>query len=146
MRFRLILDPNAEEEVCATVHERSALTDELEGLVVRYTGADRLVGYADEERRLLHFEEVACVFVESGKTYAVTREGERFGLRQRLYEVETVLPGGFLRINKSAIGNVACMERFTVSLAGAVDVIFKGGYRDYVSRRCFADIKRRLLK
>ncbi len=146
MRFRLILDKNAEEEVCATVHERSPFIDELEGLVARHSGTDRLVGYADDERRLLHFEEVACVFVEAGKTYAVTREGDRFLLRQRLYEVEAALPGGFLRINKSAVGNVMGMERFTVSLTGAVDVIFQGGYRDYVSRRCFAAIKRRVLK
>ena len=146
MRFRLILDTNAEEEVRATVHERSTFTDELEGLVARHSGTDRLVGYADDERRLLHFEEVACVFVEAGKTYAVTREGERLLLRQRLYEAEAVLPGGFLRINKSAIGNVACMERFTVSLAGSVNVLFQGGYCDYVSRRCFAAIKRRVLK
>ena len=30
------------------------------------------------------------------------------------------------------------------AFSGSVDVIFKSGYRDYVSRRCFADIKKEL--
>ena len=35
MRFELIIDERAEETVTATVHRRSALTDELEALVLR---------------------------------------------------------------------------------------------------------------
>ena len=30
MRFRLIIDKNSEEEVVATVHDRSALIDQIE--------------------------------------------------------------------------------------------------------------------
>jgi len=30
-----------------------------------------------------------------------------------------------------------------VTYSGAVDAVFKCGYRDYVSRRCLAQIKRR---
>ena len=49
----------------------------------------------------------------------------------------------FIRINKSALANEAHLERFTASFNGAVDAVFRSGYREYVSRRCFAEIKRR---
>ena len=48
-----------------------------------------------------------------------------------------------MRINKSALANEAHLERFTASFNGAVDAVFRSGYREYVSRRCFAEIKRR---
>ena len=54
-----------------------------------------------------------------------------------------LLPSSFLRLSKSALGNEAQLERFSASFSGAVDAIFKCGYREYVSRRCFAQIKRR---
>lgn len=54
------------------------------------------------------------------------------------------MPDSFLRINKSALANRERIDRFTVSFNGAVDVIFKSGYRDYVSRRCFRVIKERM--
>ena len=42
MKFKLIIDKEKEEEIVATVHSRSALTDEIEALVSRYT--DRIPG------------------------------------------------------------------------------------------------------
>ena len=81
--------------------------------------------------------------VLDGKTYAVTRSGERCRLKLRLYELEAMLPASFILINKSALANEAHLERFTASFNGAVDAVFRSGYREYVSRRCFAEIKRR---
>ena len=84
-----------------------------------------------------------CITVLDGKTYAVTRSGERCRLKLRLYELEAMLPASFIRINKSALANEAHLERFTASFNGTVDAVFRSGYREYVSRRCFAEIKRR---
>ncbi len=137
MDFRLIVDKTAEENVTATVHAPNALTDELETLVRQYTGTDTLTGYAEGERRLLHFGEITCIYVEGGKTYAAAADGGIYQLR---------LPAAFIRFNKSAIGSLQQLERFTSSVTGAVDAVFRGGHREYVSRRCFADIRRRLEK
>lgn len=146
MKFKLILDTSQEETVVATVHERSALTDELEALVLRFSGADRVSAYTEDGMRMLPFQEIECVTVVDGKTYAITPSGERFRLKLRLYELEAMLPASFIRINKSAIANEAHLLRFTASFNGAVDAVFRSGYREYVSRRCFADIKRRYDK
>ena len=57
--------------------------------------------------------------------------------------MESLLPSNFIRINKSALANTAQLDRFAVCFTGAVDAVFQSGYREYVSRRCFADIRRR---
>ena len=143
MKFRLIVDKTKDEEITATVHEPSTLTEQVEQLVLAYTGTDRVTGYIEDDRVLLYFADIACITVLEGKTYAIDKAGKQYRLKQRLYELESVLPSSFIRINKSAIANEAHLERFSASFSGAVDAVFRGGWREYVSRRCFAQIKRR---
>ena len=143
MKFKLIIDEKKDEEVVATVHERSPLTDELEALICRYTGADRVIGYREEDMTVLSFSDIECITVLDGRTIAVMENGKQYRLKQRLYELEKILPANFIRINKSTLANETRLERFSPSFSGAVDAVFKSGYRDYVSRRCFAQIKRR---
>ena len=142
MKFRLIIDKEKEEEVVATVHERSLLIDEIEALISRHT--DRIPGYTEDDIKMLSVSEIECVTVLDGKTYAIDSKNCRYRLKQRLYELETQLPPSFIRINKSTLANESALDRFTVTIAGSVDAVFKCGYREYVSRRCFAQIKRRL--
>lgn len=144
MDFRLVVDKTAKEEVVATVHERSPLTDQIEMLVMQYEGNDRIAAYTEDDVRMLTFSEIECITVLDGKTYAVDTKGERYRLKQRLYELEEALPACFIRINKSAIANENRLERFSAAFSGAVDAVFQSGYREYVSRRCFAAIKRRI--
>ena len=143
MKFKLIIDKNKEEEIVATVHEPSALTEKIQQLVLEYTGADRITAYGEDDTKRLKFQEIVCITVQDGKTYAVDETGKQYRLKQRLYELEAVLPPSFIRINKSAIANENQIQKFAANFSGAVDVVFKGGYREYVSRRCFAQIKRR---
>ena len=96
--------------------------------------------------RILEVSEIECVTVLDGKTYAIDAENRRYRLKQRLYELEELLPPSFIRINKSALANEKRLERFTASFSGAVDAVFRCGYREYVSRRCFAQIKRRFAE
>ena len=141
MKFRLIINKEKDEEVVATVHHRSPLIDEIEALISRHT--DRIPGYMDDEIKLLAVSEIECITVLDGKTYAIDSENKQYRLKSRLYELEATLPAYFIRINKSALANEKALDRFAVAYTGAVDAVFKCGYREYVSRRCFAQIKRR---
>ena len=141
MKFRLIIDKEKDEEVVATVHHRSPLIDEIEALISRHT--DRIPGYMDDEIKMLSVAEIECITVLDGKTYAIDSENKKYRLKSRLYELEQQLPSSFIRINKSALANEKALDRFAVAYTGAVDAVFKCGYREYVSRRCFAQIKRR---
>ncbi len=144
MKFRLIIDKEKDEEVVVTVHDRSALIDEIEALIQKHAGTDRIPGYTEDDIKMLSVSEIACVTVLDGKTYAIDSNNRRYRLKQRLYELEEQLPSSFIRINKSSLANESALDRFTVTIAGSVDAVFKCGYREYVSRRCFAQIKRRL--
>ena len=142
MKFQLIIDEEKEEEVVIIARQRTALIDEIEALVTKHTG--RIPGYIDEEIKMLSFAEIECVTVLEGKTYAIDKHNKQYRLKQRLYELEAQLPASFIRINKSTLANETCLDRFAVTYSGAVDAVFQCGYREYVSRRCFAQIKRRL--
>lgn len=143
MKFRLIIDREKPEEVVATVRERSSLTDQIEALVLQYAGTDRIPVQTEDEVKLLRYADMECISVLDGKTYVTDVRGDRYRIRLRLYELEKLLPTSFIRINKSAIANETHLERFAATFSGAVDAVFRSGYREYVSRRCYAEIKRR---
>lgn len=143
MKFTLNIDKTCDEEITATVHAPSELTERIEALVREYMGQDKLPVYTEDEMKMLPIAQIECITVIDGKTWAIDCGGKRYRLKGRLYEVETLLPSTFIRINKSALANTARLDRFAVCFTGAVDAVFQCGYREYVSRRCFADIKRR---
>lgn len=144
MRFNLILDPGAEESVTVIAHRRSDFTDRLEALVQRQAGLVQIAAYSEDGMTPLRIADIECITIEDGKTYAIDNVAKRYRLRYRLYELEELLPPFFIRINKSALANENRLERFTASFSGAVDAWFRCGYKEYVSRRCFKEIKRRL--
>ena len=141
MKFKLIIDKEKDEEVVITAHQRTALIDEIEALISKH--ADRIPGYTEDDIKMLSVAEIECVTVLDGKTYAIDSKNRQYRLKQRLYELEQQLPSSFIRINKSTLANESRLDRFQVTYAGSVDAIFKCGYTEYVSRRCFSQIKRR---
>ncbi|MBE6986776.1 MAG: LytTR family transcriptional regulator [Ruminococcaceae bacterium] len=141
MKLKLIIDKEKDEEVVITAHQRTALIDEIEALISKHT--DRIPGYTEDNIKMLSVSQIECITVLDGKTYAIDHKNRRYRLKQRLYELEQQLPSSFIRINKSALANEARLDRFQVTYAGSVDAVFKCGYTEYVSRRCFAQIKRR---
>ena len=143
MKFKMIIDQTKDEEIVATVHAPSDLTEKIQQLISEYTGTDRVAAWLVADIQMLPFCEIVCSKVLEGKTLAVDRNGKKYRLKQRLYELEAMLPPSFIRINKSSIANERLIERFAANFSGAVDAVFRGGYREYVSRRCFAQIKRR---
>lgn len=143
MKYKLIIDKNAEEEIIAIVHAPSSLTQRIEDLVRRYSGAESIPGYGEDEMRRLGFSEIECITVIDRKVIAIDTDGNRYSLKDRLRDLEGVLPSYFIRINKSTLANEHRIARFDAAFSGGVDAVFRCGYREYVSRRCFAEIKRR---
>lgn len=143
MKYKLIIDKNAEEEIIAIVHKPSSLTQQIENLVCSYSGADSIMGYKEDEMRKLAFEEIECITVQDRKVMAIDSNGKTYRLQERLRDLEDILPSYFIRINKSALANEHCISHFDAAFSGGVDAIFQCGYREYVSRRCFSEIRRR---
>ena len=143
MKYRLIIDKDAQEEIIVVVHAPSALTREIENLVSSFSGADSLMGYREDEMRRLAFSEIECITVLERKVIAIDTQGNRYRVQDRLRNLEEILPSYFIRINKSTLANEHRIDRFDAAFSGGVDAVFRCGYREYVSRRCFAQIRRR---
>ncbi|MBE6931808.1 MAG: LytTR family transcriptional regulator [Ruminococcaceae bacterium] len=143
MKYKLVIDKNAEEEIIAIVHAPSTLTQQIENLVCSFSGSDSVMGSREDELRKLAFDEIECITVLDRKVIAIDREGKHYRVQDRLRDLESVLPSYFIRINKSTLANEHCIVRFVAVFSGGVDAVFRCGHRDYVSRRCFAEIKRR---
>ena len=143
MKYKLIIDKNAEEEIIAIVHEPSSLTQQIENLVYSYSGADYLMGYRDDEMRKLAFSEIVCITILNRKVIAIDAKGNHYSLKDSLRDLEGILPSYFIRINKSSLANEHHIARFDAAFSGGVDAVFRCGYREYVSRRCFAEIRKR---
>ena len=143
MKYKLIIDKNVEEEIVAIVHAPSSLTQQIENLVCSFSGLDSIMGYRDNEMRKLVFDEIECITILNRKVIAIDAGGTHFALKDRLRDLEAILPSYFIRINKSTLANEHRIARFDAAFSGGVDAMFQCGYREYVSRRCFAEIRRR---
>lgn len=146
MKFMITVDSNAEESVSVVVNKKNSFIDDIENLVRNYSGENEITVYSENEFLKLNFENVECIFVMGGKTELISADGKHYFIKERLYEIEQLLPGYFVKINKSAIANERAISRFKSDFSGGVSVEFKCGHSDYVSRRCFAEIKRRMKR
>lgn len=143
MKYTLIIDADAEEEITVVAHAPSSLTQQIEDLVRDFSGADRIMGYRDDEMRRLTFGEIECITIHSRKVIAIDTKGNHYRIQDRLRDLEAVLPTYFIRINKSTLANEHRILRFDAAFNGGVDAVFQCGYREYVSRRCFSEVRRR---
>ena len=143
MKYKLIIDKDAEEEIRIIARAPSSLTQQIENLVFSFAGAECIMGYRDAEMRKLTFSEIECITILDRKVMAIDTRGIHYRLQDRLRDLEEILPSYFIRINKSTLANEHRIARFDAAFSGGVDAVFQCGYREYVSRRCFAEIRRR---
>ena len=146
MKYKLIIDKDAPESVIVTARAPSALTQKIEDLVRSCSGTDSILGFREDELRRLLFSDIECITILDRKVMAIDREGKGYRIQERLRDLEQLLPSYFIRINKSTLANEHRIARFDAGFSGSVDAVFQCGYREYVSRRCFAQIRRRYEK
>ena len=141
MKLRIVIDKENEEQILIYAHEKTPLVESIERLVEN--DGFYLIGHSDKGAQKLALDEVYCFITEDGKTFALT-EKEKLVVKSRLYVIEDRLDNSFVRLNQSCIGNIGKMKRFEAGFSGSLTVIFKNGYKDYVSRRQLKTVKERL--
>lgn len=141
MKFRFFIDKERDEEVIVYAHKKIKLIEDIENLVAE--NSFELMGFLEREAVKLDLADVYCFISENNKIYAVCEQG-KYLLRLRLYQLEENLSENFIKINQSCIANIRKMKKFDASFTGTLTVIFKNGYKDYVSRRNVKRVKERL--
>ena len=141
MKCTVIITDDREEIVIYT-KERSELVNKIEAIAE--ADSHELIGTDGRgESFILSPDEITALTVIDGFVWAILDTG-RLKLRERLYELEERLPKSFVRINKSTLANVDRIRSFSTGFGCSLDVIFKNGYKDYVSRRQIKAVKERL--
>lgn len=141
MKYTLNLDKKREEEIIIFAHEKNELIESIEKLL--QNDSVNLIGYKGQQIFKLDLKDIFCFTVEDSKIYAIL-EKEKLLVKQRLYLIEQMLDNGFVKINQSCIANIKKIDHFDASISGSLIVIFKNGYRDYVSRRQIKSVKERI--
>ena len=83
MKYKLIIDRDAQEEIVATVNAPSPLTEEIENLILRYSGLEYIIGFRDDEMRKLAFSEIECVITEDRKVIAIDAQCNKYIIKDR---------------------------------------------------------------
>ena len=135
MKFTLIVDPEKDEEIVATVHARSPLTDTIESLLLQHSGSGQLAAFTEEDITILPYDRIACITVQNSKTFAIDIDGNRFRLRQRLYELEEMLKAKhFLRISKPMLVNLMKIKSIQPAFNGRFTAVLSSGEKIIISR------------
>lgn len=140
MEIKIFIDKSADEKILIYAHEKNELIEEIEK-IVHENNLD-LIGYKANEAVRLNIININCFISENDKIFALA--DDKYQVKQRLYQIEDKLDDNFIRINQSCIANIRQIERVQATFSGAFDVVFKNGYRDYISRRNLKSVKERL--
>ncbi|MBQ9744108.1 MAG: LytTR family transcriptional regulator [Clostridia bacterium] len=140
MKCHIILG-SEEEKIVIYARERTVLIDEIERLAEGES--TQLIGYGDGAIYKLEPENIECIISEDGRVYAICDKG-KLRVKERLYVIEKMLEGVFIKLNQSCLANIKMIDRFESSFAGAIRAVFKSGYKDYISRRQLKAVKERI--
>ena len=141
MKYKLIIDESKEEEIVIVCHYKRDIFDQIEQMI---NNADNsLIGYENEDIVMLNYSDVHCFISENNKVYALT-DKNKYLIKKRLYQIEEELDLNFVKINQSCIANIKQIKKFSASFNGFLQVHFKNGHSDYVSRRELKNVKERV--
>jgi DNA-binding LytR/AlgR family response regulator len=103
-----------------------------------------IITVLDGERiKVLRPEEIYMTRIENEKTVVYART-EKYNSNKRLYEMESILGSGFMRISKSVLVNLKYLECVEPSLGGVMLLVLKNGCKDYISRKYLPAFKKYL--
>ena len=144
MKLRIEIDGNLEET--EIVIKTPDLTDEIADLqrLLQESKAPRLTFYKGTGEYYLDLSEILFFETDGEKIYGHTRE-EAYEVRQKLYELEEILPIAFCRISKSTIVNTKQIYSIEKSFSGTSTVNFYQTHKQvHVSRHYYQLLKERL--
>lgn len=138
MKIRMEIDDKLEnEEIVIRCRELNDEVAALQRQIAKSVNTSMHLHVEKGEREyFLPLEEI--LFLETaGSVVAVHTREDIYSTRQRLYELEELLPGSFLRISKSTIVNTGRIRSVRKNLAGASEVEFAGTTKKTFASRSY---------
>ena len=144
MKVRIELDPQMDEP--EMIIRAPRLTEDVARLqqLILEQKMTPLTFYKDRSEYFVDVSEILFFETDGEKIYGHTRE-EAYEVRQKLYELEELLPIAFCRISKSTIVNAKQIYSLEKSFSGTSTVNFYQTHKQvHVSRRYYQVLKERL--
>ncbi len=141
MKCYTYINDNEEEKVLIYAHDRTRLVEDIESLVL--SSEVDLTGNCDSEIVKIDINDVACFISDNNKVYALIGD-KKYQIKYRLYQIEELNLNIFIKINQSCLANKTKIKRFETTIGGALKVVFKNGYIDYIARRELKNVKKRM--
>ena len=144
MKVRIELDPQMDEP--EMIIRAPRLTEEVTRLqqLILEQKMMPLTFYKDRSEYFVDVSEILFFETDGEKIYGHTKE-EAYEVRQKLYELEEILPIAFCRISKSTIVNAKQIYSIEKSFSGTSTVNFYQTHKQvHVSRHYYQLLKERL--
>lgn len=134
---------NSKEEEEAVIKAVS-VTDEITGAIELLEGGSSGIAVSKDDQVFL-IKASAVYYIESvdKKTFVYTKD-VCYDCKYRLYELETMLGGYFMRCSKSMIINLKKVRNVKSQLSGRIDATLINDETVVISRGYVKEVKRRL--
>ena len=143
MKVRIELDPQMDEP--EMIIRAPRLTEDVARLqqLILEQKMTPLTFYKDRSEYFVDVSEILFFETDGEKIYGHTKE-EAYEVRQKLYELEEILPIAFCRISKSTIVNTKQIYAIEKSFSGTSTVNFYQTHKQvHVSRHYYQLLKER---
>ena len=144
MKVSIELDPQMDEP--EMIIRAPRLTEDVARLqqLILEQKMTPLTFYKDRSEYFVDVSEILFFETDGEKIYGHTRE-EAYEVRQKLYELEEILPVAFCRVSKSTIVNTKQIYSIEKSFSGTSTVNFYQTHKQvHVSRHYYQLLKERL--
>ena len=143
MKVSIVLDPSIDEpEILIRAPQLTEEIAQLQESILKQK-LTPLAFYQDRSEYFLDLETILFFETDGEKIYGHTRD-EAYEVKQKLYELEELLPITFCRISKSTIVNVKQIYSLEKSFSGTSTVNFYQTHKQvHVSRRYYQLLKER---
>lgn len=148
MKIRIEVDDKIKEnEVIIKCNELNDEVKNIEIMLGDMLGQKKHIAfYKGETEYYLSLEEILFFETEENSICAHTIDNI-YNVKYKLYELEELLPGYFMRVSKSTILNTNHIYSITRSLSSSSKVEFQNTHKQvYVSRYYYKPLKIKLLE
>lgn len=146
MKIHIELIPGIEEtEITIRCSDMSPEISQMHQAILETTQKrQQFIFFKDEMEYFLSLDEVIFFETSENQIHGHTLD-DVYQVKYRLYELEDVLPGNFMRVSKSTILNTDKIYSITKSLAAANTVSFINTHKQvFVSRYYYRALKEKL--
>lgn len=148
MKVRIEIEEELqEEEVVIRCSEMNEQILKIQAAIMEHAGGKQHIALKNGDTEYyLPLEEILFFETENKAVYAHTRD-KMLETEYKLYELEELLPGSFMRISKSAIVNLEPIYSITRNLTASSVVEFVHSHKQiYVSRNYYKPLVERLAE